>query len=197
MMKRFTFRALLTTFCLAAIVASAGQFQSSVDPADLRDVKLTPQQKYMTSIEAYRLIEKNPDILFVDVRDPVEVLLNGHPRFIDAVVPVRAQSTEFDEDLKQWVLKDNPNFVMYMEQALAHFGKTRHDMIIVTCGSGWRSAQAARQLYDAGFTDVWHIPDGYEGEELPGFNINNAWQLAGLPWSFERVHGSQRLRVIE
>ena len=195
-MTRSPFLILLTTLCLCAVTATAQPIQSSINASLLREVKLTPQQKYLTSVEAYRLLEKNPDILFVDVRDPVEVMLSGHPRFIDAIVPVRAQSTEFDDELKQWVLKDNPNFVMYMEQALDLHGKTKDDMIIVTCGSGWRSAQAARQLHDAGFTDVWHIPDGYEGEDLPGFNIKNAWQLAGLPWSFERVHGSLRLRVI-
>ncbi|WP_299043324.1 rhodanese-like domain-containing protein [uncultured Tateyamaria sp.] len=195
-MKRARLFLLFATYVLSAASITAEPLTTPIDPTQLPQVKRTPQQKYLTSIDAYRLLERDPDILFVDVRDPVEVMIYGHPRFIDAIVPVRAQSTEFDDDLKQWVLKDNPNFVMYMDQALDHYGKTRDDMIIVTCGSGWRSAEAARQLHEAGFTDVWHIPDGYEGEDRKGFNIHNAWQLAGLPWSYDRVHGSQRLRII-
>ena len=182
---------------LGSVKASAEDFQSAIDPTLLRDVKITPQMKYMTSQEAFEQLSQDPDILFVDVRDPVEVRLFGHPALIDAIIPIRAQSTVFDEDLKEWVLKDNPNFIMYMEDALAHFRLSKADRIIVTCGSGWRSAEAARRLHDAGFTDVWHIPDGYAGEEKPGVNLANAWKLAGLPWSYDRVYGSNRLRIVE
>ena len=184
------------TLCLLAETATADVIHSSIDPSLLLEVKLTPQMKYLTSQDAYSLLSADPNIFFVDVRDPVEVKLTGHPSMIDAVIPVRAQSNIFDEELKEWALKDNPDFLMYMEQALATFGKSRHDMIIITCGSGWRSAHAARLLHDAGYTDVWHIPDGYVGEEKRGLNLANAWQLEGLPWSYETVYGSQKLRII-
>ncbi len=189
----------ILTVILAVLpaITVAEDFQSRIDPDVLREVKLTPQMKYMTSQEAYTLLSEKPEILFVDVRDPVEVMLYGHPSLIDAVVPVRAQSRVFDDSLMEWRMKDNPNFVMYMEQALGHFRKDKTDMIILTCGSGWRSAQAARLLYEAGFTDVWHIPDGYPGEEKPGINLANAWRLEGLPWSYDRVYGSNRLRVLQ
>lgn len=189
---------------LAAVIAShwpvvtaAENHPSSVDASLLPSLKLTPQMKYLTSNDAYELLAQDPNILFIDVRDPVEVRLFGHPAEIDAIIPVQAQSTVFDEDLKEWALKDNPNFIMYMEDALAHFRMEKTDTIIVTCGSGRRSALAARKLHEAGFTDVWHIPDGYAGEEKPGINIANAWKLAGLPWSYERVYGSNRLHIMQ
>ncbi len=182
---------------LSPAIAIAEDFQSGIDPELLRDVKQTPQGKYMTSEEAFDLLTKDPDILFVDVRDPVEVVLNGHPSLIDAVVPVRAQSTVFDEQILEWELKDNPNFFLSMEKTLVAFGKSRNDMIIITCGSGWRSAVAARKLHDAGYTDVWHITDGYDGEEKRGFNSENAWKLAGLPWSYDQVPGTTSRPVIK
>ena len=189
-------------FCLvlglgAPAALHAQTFQSSVDQSQLRSEKRTPQMKYLSSQDAFDILTADPNILFVDVRDPVEVKLHGHPSLVDAVIPLRAQSSEFDDVLLEWVLRDNPNFLMYMDDALQTFGKTKTDMIIITCGSGWRSAEAARRLHADGFTDVWHITDGYPGEEKPGINIANAWQLAGLPWSYDQVHGSNRLHVLE
>jgi len=143
------------------------------------------------------LLIVSPEILFIDVRDPVEILLGGHPELIDAVVPVRLQSNVFNEDLLEWELKDNPDFLKYMDAALTEFGKTKGDMIVLTCGSGWRSAFAAGKLYDAGYTDVWHITDGYDGEEKPGLNSANAWHLQGFPWSYDAVLGSDNLQIAQ
>jgi len=162
----------------------------------LLEVKLTPQMKYMNSREAYELLTADPDILFIDVRDQLEIALYGHPSLIDAVVAVRSQSTTFDEKLLEWELKDNPDFLTHMGETLELFGKTKQDMIIITCGSGWRSAYAARLLHEAGYSDVWHIPDGFEGEHKPGINLANAWQLEGLPWSYEQVPGLEWMRVV-
>jgi len=179
-------------------VASVSEvFQSSVDPAQLHEVKKTPQMQYLTSVEAYALVTADPDIFFIDVRDPLEIMLSGHPLQVDAIVPMRIQSTVFDEELKEWALEDNPDFLMHMDAALEDFGKAKNDMIIITCGSGRRSALAARKLHKAGYTNVWHITDGYEGEEKRGLNTANAWKIAGLPWSYSRIHGSQPLRIIE
>lgn len=193
MRLKWIFVALLQLHCVAAF---ADGVQSSIDPSHLPAAKLTPQMKYITSQEAYEILSADPGILFIDVRDPVEFTLSGHPSPIDAIVPIRAQGTVFDEELKEWALEDNPNFLKHMKEALNRFGKTKHDMIIVTCGSGRRSAMAARTLFAAGYTDVWHIPDGYPGAEKRGLNSANAWKREGLPWSYDPVYGSNRLSVI-
>lgn len=182
---------------LCPTFVEAMEFESNLKPTSVIEIKTTPQQKYMTSHEAYELLLHKPDIVFVDVRDPVEISLYGHPVFLDAIVPVRAQSTEFDETIKQWRLKDNPDFIAEMDEVLSREGMSKEDMIILTCGSGMRSALAAIKLYDAGFTNVWHIPDGYPGDDKPGFNVANAWKLAGLPWSYEHVYGADNLRIIK
>lgn len=138
---------------------------------------------YVSSEEASQLLQEDPDILFIDVRDTLEVAMFGHPEPIDAIVPVRLQTDVFDEALQEYVLADNPEFLAQMDTFVSEQGKGRDSLIIITCGSGYRSAMAAEILATAGYTNVWHIPDGYVGDHKPGLNTQNAWQLAGLAWS--------------
>ena len=160
-------------------------------------VKSTPFGKYISSKHAHELLEKDPNLLFVDVRDPIEISKTGRPLHIDAIVPLQVQTSTFDEGLGEYTLVDNPSFTASMFEALEAAGKSKHDMIIITCGSGYRSARAATELAAAGFTNVWHIPDGYPGDEKPGLNTHNAWNLQGLPWSYDVVHGSEWVKLID
>lgn len=172
--------------------ASAKSISSSITTSEVPKVKSTSSELYLSSQDAYNILKEDPEILFVDVRDQVEIGLSGHPSLIDAIVPVRVHSTEFDHNINEYVLKDNPDFISKMHKTLKHFGKSKHDMVIITCGSGYRSAVAARKLHKAGFTNVWHITDGYPGEEKIGKNSSNAWQLLGLPWSRKStIYGSE------
>ncbi|SLN61659.1 rhodanese-like domain-containing protein [Pseudooctadecabacter jejudonensis] len=143
-----------------------------------------PLHNYISSIEAAELVAADPDILFVDVRDEAEIANFGRPLPVNAIVPVRIQSDTFNETLNEYVLVDNPDFLDQMATLLANRGQDRGTMILLTCGSGYRSAVAARILVDAGYTNVWHIPDGYDGDEKLGLNAQNAWQLAGLDWTY-------------
>lgn len=58
------------------------------------------------------------------------------------------------------------------------------DAVFVDCRSGNRSADAARALEEAGFTKVYHILHGFEGDldEHPHRNTRNGWRHDGLPW---------------
>ena len=154
-------------------------------------VKQTPLSKYLSVHQAHKLLSKQSDIVFIDVRDAVEIGRTGHPDMIDAIVPIYTQTEHFDTGLGEFILADNPSFLSEMQSVLKRHMKTRNDMIIITCGSGMRSAVATRALAAQGYTNVWHITDGYEGDDKPGLNTYNAWQLAGLPWSYDLVHGAQ------
>ena len=156
--------------------------------------KQTLLNNYMSSHDVYDLVTEQPEILLIDVRDPTEVLLNGHPAQIDAVVPIMVQGNTFNDELLEWDLVRNANFLADMDATLEREGKSKHDMIIITCGSGMRSAIATNALIEAGYTNVWHIPDGYEGDDAPGFNKQNAWRIAGLPWSHDLVPGLGKVR---
>jgi len=166
---------------------SAEDLVSDLDATALNTQRVTPLGLYLSSPKAYRLISENPEILFVDVRDPLEVALMGHPQAVDKIVPIRVQSDLFDDELNQFTLVPNDKFLQEMEVTLREAGKSKHDLIILTCGSGYRSAEAVRKLSAAGYTNVWHIPDGYAGDGSPGMNLENAWQNAGLPWSDDLV----------
>lgn len=50
-----------------------------------------------------------------------------------------------------------------------------------------RSAAAARQLIEAGYTDVWNLIEGFEGDKNPetGRRELNGWRNAGLPWTYK------------
>jgi len=158
--------------------------------------KMTELGLYMSSSKAFELLTDDPRILFIDVRDPVEAALMGHPREIDKIVPFHVQSDEFNEEISEYSLVPNENFLKEMEQTMIDFGKSKHDLIIVTCGSGYRSAKAVREMISAGYTNVWHIPDGYDGEEKPGMNLQNAWYNNGLPWSYKLAEETPWIKAI-
>lgn len=168
-------------------VVPAAAFETSIDPATVPPVKSTRANLYLSSHDAFVALFRDPDIFLVDVRDPQEISLSGHPEPVDAIVPVRVLTDVMDPETGDYALADNPAFLAQMDSMIARFGLSKSDPIIVTCGSGRRSAEAARRLIDAGYTSVWHIIDGYSGEERPGMNIANAWDLAGLPWTKTKI----------
>ena len=60
------------------------------------------------------------------------------------------------------------------------------------CRSGGRSAMAVNRLAQAGFTNVYQIIDGMEGDAVEdpdsvflGHRFRNGWKNAGLPWTYE------------
>ncbi len=193
---------LIKTLAICAVTLAfpisgwAGEIHTSINAADVPTRKSTALGQYLSVYDAYDLLVQDPHILFIDVRDPVEISQMGHPQQIDAIVPIKVQSEVFDEDLNEHVLVQYPEFLHKMRMLLDQKGKSRHDMIIVTCGSGVRSAEAADVLIKAGFTNVWHIVDGYVGDTKIGTNTHNAWQMAGLPWSHSDVTGSSWAKVI-
>jgi len=152
---------------------------------------------YLSSVEAHDLVRDNPAILFIDVRDPLEIAKMGHPQPVDKVVPIRVQSDLYNVDMDEYTLVPNEKFLEEMELALREVGKSKFDLIILTCGSGYRSAEAVRLLSDAGYTNVWSITDGYEGDEKRGMNLENAWQNAGLPWSTSLVSETPWVTTLE
>jgi len=192
------------TFCLMAFTFSMAESSGlSVPETTLKEHQIPAFKRvmagnYLTSVEAYKYLGENEDVLFIDVRDSMEIGVFGHPIMLDAIVPLQIQTTKFDEVLREYKLADNAEFLSEMAIVFEMHSKSKSDMVILTCGSGQRSAKAANKLTEAGYTNVWHIPDGYVGDEKPGMNKTNAWKLAGLPWSKDLIHGSEwRLKIVE
>ena len=83
---------------------------------------------------------------------------------------------------------------------MAQYSKT--DTLLLTCRSGGRSALAVNALAKAGFTHVYNIIDGFEGDKVEepgslyaGKRLKNGWKNSGLPWTYDGDRiccGSQR-----
>jgi len=174
---------------------------STVVSAKVAPEKQTESGLYLSSTDAHDFLQDHPETLFIDTRDPVEISQMGHPKGIDAIVPINVHSNEYVENRGEYALVRNPDFMRSWRGIAAEFGVAKDDIIVITCGSGRRSATAANALIAEGYTNVWHIVDGYEGEELDnpnGRNTNNAWKLAGLPWENVRaLPGSAFVRPIK
>lgn len=175
-------RRLLAAAMLLAAAAPAGA--GAVDPAALPEAKRTPLGLYMTAAEAAAAAER---AFFVDVRDPLELELVGAPTGIDANIPAALLTRDYDPARRGHAWEPNPGFPAEVEAALAARGFGKDHPILVSCRSGGRSALAARRLIAAGFTEVWNVVDGFEGDmdRATGARDMNGWRNAGLPWSYE------------
>ena len=145
-----------------------------------------------TAAAAYPMLAAQPDrVLFVDVRTRAEIAFIGMPLAADANVPFQflADDARWDEANKAFQLMPNPDFVAEVGRRLAAKGLTRDDPVVLMCQGGSRSAKAANALTAAGYTLVFSIVDGFEGDlaadgPTKGQRTVNGWKNAGLPWSY-------------
>jgi len=79
-----------------APLANAGEIRSSVDAAGLKDTKTTPLGLYLTPKDAHAALQADASIVFVDVRDPIEVAFVGHAEGMDGNIPVKLATHRFD-----------------------------------------------------------------------------------------------------
>lgn len=74
----------------------------------------------------------------------------------------------------------NPHFVRQVQQQIPAKDAT----VVVLCRSGKRSARAAAALTLAGYTHVFNVGEGFEGN-LDGAGHRgtlDGWRFRGLPW---------------
>ncbi|WP_300162062.1 rhodanese-like domain-containing protein [Solidesulfovibrio sp.] len=180
-MRRKTI-ALSCLVCLALLSNLA--FAADV-PSDAQ--KRTRLGKYVTAVEAYAMYLKDKDhVTIIDVRTPEEYDLVGHPAMARNI-PVMLRTGQFDPAKKNYGLAPNRDFV---DRVKAVAGKS--DLLVVLCRSGQRSAAAANKLAEAGFTDVWSMVDGFEGEKVAdkdspdyGKRVRDGWKNTGSPWTYD------------
>lgn len=126
--------------------------------------------------EAWKIRQDNASALLVDVRSAMEFLFVGHP--VGAVhVPW------IDEP--DWVV--NPNFVIDIRKLiLGGVSEDSHNTvpIILICRSGKRSNEAGIKLVEAGFSNVYNVDEGFEGEldEHHHRSSIGGWRYHKLPW---------------
>jgi rhodanese-related sulfurtransferase len=164
---------------------------AAVDPTTLPDSKRTEAGLYLAAEEVPGfLAAAGGRVLFLDVRAPAEVMFVGVAPAIDANVPILLGPTAtFDDAKGAFKLEANPDFAAEAERRLAAKGLSKDDPVVVMCRSGDRSALAARTLAKAGFTRVWSVVDGFEGDVAKdgpeaGHRVVNGWKNRGLPWGY-------------
>jgi len=185
-MIRSIFRGFLL-FAALTLPAQAGEIISSVDATALPEKKITPLGLYLTPADAHAALVDNPGVVFLDGRDRIEISFIGHATGIDAIVPLLISTLNFDSKRGAYVMQANPNFVTQVGAIMTREGKSKSDPVFVTCRSGGRSAAGARMLIEAGYTNVWSLAEGFEGDKNPdtGQRDRNGWRNAGLSWSYK------------
>jgi rhodanese-related sulfurtransferase len=136
-----------------------------------------PQLKNLSPQQAWKLVHDDTRALLIDIRSSMEYLFVGHPRGAVHVPWI---------DEPDWVI--NPHFVTEIRKLMLGGAVCEIDQgcapIILICRSGKRSLQAGKALLDAGFTEVFHVDEGFEGELDEHHHRSNlgGWRFHGLPW---------------
>lgn len=180
-----------TVAAIFACTAIAGSAVAGDDWSKLSEKKQTKLGLYMTAEQSYKHTMENMDkTLFLDIRTPGELNYLGVTTVMDAHVPfVFMDASGWDDKKHRYKRINNDNFVADVDAQLAKKGLTRDDTVILMCRSGKRSAKAVNALADAGYTRVYSVVDGYEGDkakegDTKGKRTVNGWKNSGLPWTY-------------
>ncbi len=117
--------------------------------------------------EAWELVRSGTAVL-IDVRTAEELKFVGHvPNTLH--VPWASGTA----------LTRNPRFVRELEQKAS-----KDQVVLLLCRSGKRSVLAAEAATKAGFSNVFNILEGFEGEIDAQQHRGNSdgWRYHGLPW---------------
>lgn len=172
---------------MAALVS--GLPTVAVASSDVPAAKHTVLGKYLSSKEAYeRITGDRAKILFLDVRTGSELMFVGGTDETDAVVPFveMKEPVAWDDKSGRFQLVPNASFVTAVDAARNKKSLSKTDMVMVMCRSGERSAKAVNALAATGYTNVWSVHDGFEGDlSKEGRRTLNGWKNASLPWSYK------------
>jgi len=126
--------------------------------------------KHVLPREAHQLIQSNPDALFIDCRSDAEYFFVGHASGSFHVAWCEAPDWEL-----------NPHFVAEVKKLAAHVADRP---VVLICRSGRRSVEAGEALEQAGFTQVYNVVHGFEGDLNADHQRGklNGWRFDGLPW---------------
>ena len=179
---------LQSLFSVAAVclVLATAAFSATVP-----EKKQTIAGQYLTAAQAAELL-LDPGVIMIDVRSQAEVAFVGLPQRVTVNLPYMTMPIlgGYNPEKASYGLEINPDF----RNEFIHFAASREmDMdtpIVVICRSGSRSAKAADIIYKMGYTNVYSVIDGFEGDKAKdgpsaGLRVVNGWKNAGLPWSYK------------
>lgn len=129
-------------------------------------------------------------VLFVDVRDPVEIMFVGFTDEVHVNIPfLFVDRTQWNAERGVFRLYRNPDFAAQVRAELHKRGLGDDTEIITMCRSGSeRGEPSAAFLRENGFPNARFVVNGFQGSATKdgpqaGFRLTNGWQNSGLPWS--------------
>jgi rhodanese-related sulfurtransferase len=180
---------LLTPLIFAAAIPLPGIAQTGAPGAvagtDVPKGKQTTLGLYVTAAEAYDMWKAAPDtVKVIDVRTPEEYAFVGHAEMAWNI-PLAFAAYQMKDGKFVASARHNETFVDLVRQIAQPT-----DTLLVMCRAGGRGAMAVNQLAAAGFTNVYNIVDGMEGDlvEDPrsvyfGKRMVNGWKNSA-PWVY-------------
>lgn len=186
-------------FAAALFALSTSALASDWSPGStawdkLPDVKKSKLGLYLTPQQAYEMKKGNPQgIAFFDIRTRAEAVYVGMPTDADALVPFAEHQeimVEWDDRRHMYKLEPNQDFVAEFDRRVREKGLGKDATIIIICRSGDRTSKAQDRLAAAGYTKVYSIAEGFEGDTAKGGTqdgqrVVNGWKNAGLPWTYK------------
>lgn len=120
--------------------------------------------------EAWSYLQAHPDALLIDVRMEIEYLYVGHPPGARHIAWYEYPQMRADP-------------ARFAAQVLQEAGSVQRPVLLL-CRSGARTLDAGRALEAAGFTQVFNVKHGFEGDLDAEFKRGrlNGWRHDGLPW---------------
>jgi len=130
--------------------------------------QINPQQ-------AYDFLKENQEAIMIDVRSSMEYLFVGHPKGATHIAWIDEPTWEINENFYQ----ETASHIMHKSDLDPHLVP-----VILICRSGKRSLEAGNVLVNGGFSEVYNIDEGFEGEldENHHRSTVGGWRFRGLPW---------------
>ena len=138
---------------------------------------MVSEVKALSPPQAFEFVNENQRAVLIDVRSSMEFLFVGHPKGSVHVPWI---------DAPEWVI--NPQFITEVRKVmLGGIGAVEHTgdaPVVLICRSGKRSLEAGILLIDNGFSEVYNIDEGFEGEldDTHHRSTVGGWRYHGLPW---------------
>ncbi|MFX0544651.1 rhodanese-like domain-containing protein [Roseovarius sp. S1116L3] len=183
----------MKTWIAAALVAvTLGSPVFAADAPEDPDEQ-TEWGLYLTAREAYEMkMARGDEVLFVDVREPIEIMFTGWTDVVDLNVPfLLVDPTTWNSEKPVLQMRKNPAFADLIAAALEARGMDKDTPVILMCRSGGtRGAPSANALAELGLSEVYVVVDGFEGGSLKDdprgpWRLKDGWKNSELPWSYK------------
>ena len=123
----------------------------------------------ISPVEAYDILSQQADAQLIDTRTTIEYSFLGHP--IGAIhIPLKRPPN--------WDVL--PNFINNVEKHIPN----KQTPVVLMCRSGVRSMAAAKLLAEAGYTKLYNMDEGFEGDKDENNHRSTlgGWRFHKLPW---------------